>query len=695
MRVPPAQIGQNPCVVRRTLSRILLSVVAVLFLAGGPATAAPALEVAGISVIPHTQSADLRYRREPDPQLGARVQLFVRNVSPRPITLDASTPLRLRGQDPAGWLARGDWAWHDFPSAWPSNQLLLPPGGLTCWTFNGRGTHWGVGTTTDLETGRGEDTQRSTIRIDRPQVWISAVTFLSSNGSVSPDSLVFHVANGSDEAVTLRSCRLWVPDSNATWRALRPQNALTNLAAFPADRRIPAHDKGCARAVTRALPLTYAAVEVEVEDPAGKRRSLWAHLRIKRERFDISGGWVAAALGGSNTLQCVPYLKTLKRLHVDAGMHQEVSGYTDNPELFGEYPLRYMNRFQPLEHYDQDAMLPRLHAVEFLGEPQYGGGRPVPPMEVWRAFAPYQASRLATSVTHSEERIWRLYAGLSDFPHHDAYRVTAPAPDAWTKYDRWNGETLRWGAPLETIGDMCRSLRDLNRPMPVAYWSQGAHDGWDRVGGRQRTSPTPDELRSQAYHALASRITSLYWFNLSLKSLVKFRDLLQPITEVGREIRLLEGILLEGDAGHYSRTRKPDGSPDWDLATVCAPTGAALFALDLAYVPDRAEKVFQFGPPRPGTWRFPMPSYLRGVADVFRIDATGIQDARWERTAEGIMISGEATVAGIWIAAPDRGLRAKLGERLEQLRAAEIRIGFDPARNDADFDELRRLAGAK
>ncbi len=695
MRVPLAQICLDTCVVRRTLSGFLLSLVAALFLAGGPASAAPALEVAGISVTPHMQSAELRYRRNPDPQLGARVQLFVRNVSPRPITLDVSTPLRLRGQEPAGWLARGDWAWHDFPSAWPSNQLLLPPGGLTCWTFNGRGTNWGVGTTADLEIGRGEDTQRSVIRIDRPQVWISAVTFLSSNGSVFPDSLVFHVANGSDEAVTLRSCRLWLPDGNATWRALRPQIALTNLAAFPADRRIPAHDKGGARAATGALPLTYAAVEVEIEGPAGKRSSLWAHLRIKRERFDIGGGWVSAALGGSNTLQCVPYLKTLKRLHVDAGMHQEVPGYTDNPELFGEYPLRYMNRFQPLEHYDQDAMLPRLHAVEFLGEPQYGGGRPVPPMEVWRAFAPYQASRLATSVTHSEERIWRLYAGLSDFPHYDAYRVTAPAPDAWTKYDRWNGETLRWGAPLETIGDMCRSLRDLNRPMPVAYWSQGAHDGWDRVGGRQRTSPTPDELRSQAYHALASRITSLYWFNLSLKSLVKFRDLLQPITEVGREIRLLEGILLEGDAGHYSRTRKPDGSPDWDLATVCAPTGAALFALDLAYVPDRAEKVFQFGPPRPGTWRFSMPAYLRGVADVFRVDATGIHDARWERTAEGITIIGEATVAGIWIAAPDRGMRAKLGERLEQLRAAEVKIGFDPARNDGDFDELRRLAAAK
>jgi hypothetical protein len=40
-----------------------------------------------------------------------------------------------------------------------------------------------------------------------------------------------------------------------------------------------------------------------------------------------------------------------------------------------------MNRLQPFERYDTDAMLPRIHAVEFLGEPQYGGGKPVAPQE--------------------------------------------------------------------------------------------------------------------------------------------------------------------------------------------------------------------------------------------------------------------------------------------------------------------------
>jgi hypothetical protein len=40
---------------------------------------AAALILKGITVTPHVQSVELRYRREPDRSLGARVQLFLRN----------------------------------------------------------------------------------------------------------------------------------------------------------------------------------------------------------------------------------------------------------------------------------------------------------------------------------------------------------------------------------------------------------------------------------------------------------------------------------------------------------------------------------------------------------------------------------------------------------------------------------------
>jgi hypothetical protein len=463
---------------------------------------------------------------------------------------------------------------------------------------------------------------------------------------------------------------------------------------------IPAGGKGGFTVGTGVLPLSHGAVEVQVEmgGANGRTRSLWAHLRIKRETFDLGGGWVSDGLPGGNTLHAEPYLKTLRRMHVNAGMHQHVPGYSDTA-LYDRYPLKYMNRLQPLEQYDNDAVLRRVHAVEFLGEPQYGGGRPVPPQEVWAAFLPYEATRLPTSVTHSEERIWREYAGLSDYPHYDAYRVSAPAPDAWGLYDRWGGERIRWGAPLETIGDMTRSLRELNRPRPIAYWSQGAHAGWDRYGGRSRTSPTPDELRAQAYHALAHRITSLYWFNLSLKSLVKFPDLIEPITRVNREIRLMEDLLLEGDAFEYRR-ETASGQPAWDLASVSGPGGALLFALDLAYVPDPREKVFRFTP-RDGTWSFRLPPHLAKPAEVFRIDADGVHDVDAGFGSESgsgagagagfIRIRGRVEVAAIYGVATEPGLRERLRRRHAELVRFEEGTGFDPGRVGADLETLRGL----
>jgi hypothetical protein len=80
-------------------------------------------------------------------------------------------------------------------------------------------------------------------------------------------------------------------------------------------------------------------------------------------------------------------------------------------------------------------MLPRIHAVEFLDEPQYGGGRPVPSQQVFEAFAPYGPTRLPTSVTHSEETIWRYYAGLSDYPHFDAFEYRRELKETKPSWD--------------------------------------------------------------------------------------------------------------------------------------------------------------------------------------------------------------------------------------------------------------------
>ena len=665
-------------------ARLLLITALAGWLTPGKGVAMP-LELRGTVVIPHVQSAEMRYRREPDRGLGARVQLFLVNEGSSAITITPEIPVRLRGRTADELVAADEWAWHDFPSAWTNAPFELPPGALTVWSFNGKRTPWGTGTAADVAIA-GVTNHFTTVA---PALWLSAVTFLGDATNPFPNSLIFHVANRTDASFRLDACRLWLPADNHSWRALRPQPWSTNLLAFPSDGVIPAGDNGGALVATGPLPLTYAALEVRLAAADGKPVALWTHLRIKREAFDISGGWVNSTVSGRSTLTFEPFLKTLRRMHINTAHVADTPGYSDT-WLYERYPLKYFNKLEPVDHYDTQEMLPRIHAVEFLGEPQYGGGRPVPPMTVWRALAPYQNTRLATSITHSEERIWRDYAGLSDFPHYDAYRVSAPSADAWSKYDRWGGQSLRWGAPLETIGDMTRSLRELNRPRPIAYWSQGAHEGWEVYGGRKRTSPTADELRAQAYHALANRITSLYWFNLSLKSLLKFPDLIEPITRVDREIRMLEDFYLEGDAFSYLRIGR-DGHPDWDLSVLAGPQGALLFALDLDYKPDPVEKVFQFGPPREVRLGFRLPIYIGSPVEVFRVEADGIVAV--EHTARNglLEIRDRASRVAVYVATPDASLRASLEAKRQRLIAAEAALQFDPARNDADYQQLVQL----
>ncbi|MCE2811144.1 MAG: hypothetical protein LW850_12170 [Planctomycetaceae bacterium] len=387
------------------------------------------------------------------------------------------------------------------------------------------------------------------------------------------------------------------------------------------------------------------------------------------------------------------YLKTLALLHVNTGQIEEVDGFTNNAELYAKYPMKRFNRLADRQRYDSEALLPTIHAVEFLGEPQYGGGRPVPPQEVFDKLSPYEPWKLPTSVTLSEERTWRYYAGLSDYPHYDAYRVIAPAADAWNKYDRWNGASIRWGAPLETIGTMTRSLREQSRPASIAYWSQGAHDGWGGILSPRRGSPTADELRSQAWHGLGNGIMSLYWFNLSMKSLAKFPDLLDPIRRVGREIQLLRPILESGTAYDYERIIE-DSKLSWDLSSVVSQDSAILVANDLAYSIDDKTRTFQFAS-RSANLSFELPVWLSGPQapeslECFEIDAQGPKPVGYKLSEQRITIDAkDLKVVGIFIVTRDKSMRQRLAEHSQMLDEREKSLGFDPIGNPEDRKRLQ------
>jgi len=209
---------------------------------------------------------------------------------------------------------------------------------------------------------------------------------------------------------------------------------------------------------------------------------------------------------------------------------------------------------------------------------------------------------------------------------------------------------------------MTRSLRELNRPRPIACWSQGAHHDWNGYGGRKRGSPTPDELRLQAYYALASRITSLYWFNLSLRSLVAFPDLIEPMARVGREIRMLEEFYLEGDAVSHERILR-DGKPDWDLDVVA---GRAEHCCSRSISPTRPtprNESSSLARRATSLFRFRVPAYVSPVAEVFRIDADGLTQVGHTMDRGIVEIRDQASRVAIYVVAATPGERARIEAR--------------------------------
>lgn len=655
---------------------------------------APALSLAGTNVTPHQFSSELQWRRPAEPTLSARSELYVRNDSQE--TLRVGGPIRLDNATPSDLLKANALAWRD-PS-W-ENGFELPATALRVLRFNGQTGEWGTESNHTLSYTTDSQTRELPFDINTPVAWIESIGFLNTPESYRPTSMIVTLRNQSDQNLRLQKCQVWLPKDNESYQTLFPYKsfeypASEGLQTWSSTPIVPAKELFGLTIATDALPLTYMALEVVLtQEGTSEPIRLWGSMKIRPSTFDISGGWTANKVKDKMSMTNEEYLKTLALLYVNTGQIEEVDGFTNNPDLYARYPMKRFNRLGDRQRYDSEAMLPSIHAVEFLGEPQYGGGKPVAPQEVFDKLAPYEPWKLPTSVTLSEERTWRYYAGLSDYPHYDAYRVIAPAADAWNKYDRWNGASIRWGSPLETIGSMTRSLREHSRPASIAYWSQGAHDGWGGILSPRRGSPTPDELRSQAWHGLGNGIMSLYWFNLSMKSLAKFPDLIDPIRRVGREIQLLKPILESGTAYDYQRLVS-QGTPSWDLSSVVSQNSAILVANDLEYGINEKTRTFEFSN-RSASLQFKLPVWLGSPQDqlpldCFEIDAQGPKPIGYKIVDGRVTIEAkEVKVVGIYVVTRDKSLRQRLAEQATELDRREKSLGFDPIGNPEDLKRLQ------
>lgn len=634
------------------------------------------LDVVGVDIVPHTYSRELRYFRSPKEEIGALIRIYVRHRDP------AGQPLALgitfNGKPATHWLKKDAWSWYDLPENRPGYHLA--PGAMDVYTINAMSEDWAEGDTLqcaarNTATGTEEVFEITLAAID---VKLRQITF---PGEARAERCVVHVENGTESPIRVEALRFHGPSDTG----ITLLTEVTALTAFPADGAIPPLARGGVTAEFPPLPLARGVVEVVVRPAAGGAPwSLWASLMFKPDRFDIGAGWLHIPTPqGVNPLTQEPFLKLLRRLHVDTAHIEEVPGYTDTP-LAGKYPLRMMSELKDVAKFNADEWLPRIHGVDCLGEPQMGTS-PVACLDVLRHYA---QARYPTTLTLSEDKGFREYAGLSDFPHFDAYRVCAPAADSWFLYQRWEDGPVIWGAPLEGIGEMVRTLRVISRPLPVALWSQNVHEGWQDQFSRPRKSPTADEILVQAYQGLANGVTSFYWYSLQSDSMLTYRDTLATTARIGREMRLLQDFYLRADAYHHERVN--DGErPSWDLNVLATPDAAVLFAIDLAYRPDREKRVFTWPGPRALEARFAVPAYLGTAVNVFRVDADATHDVDWSQSVGAITLRDTVDRVGIYLASKEPALRERLNTRLSELKQAEAATGFDPIHNEADFEALR------
>jgi hypothetical protein len=178
-------------------------------------------EICGVTVTPHVVADSMMYRKPRDPDLAAKVQLFVKG---------SALPRLFDGKSPSDHLESGDWAWHDLGTAIQGTE-----DSLSVWTWNGKTSRWGIGNTCEVE---GVGLSKTSISIDSPQKWVSAITFLADEAESKPRQMIAHVVNNSEKSLEITSVRFWLPRSGATWQTLYSQEA------HAVDLQIPPGDRG-------------------------------------------------------------------------------------------------------------------------------------------------------------------------------------------------------------------------------------------------------------------------------------------------------------------------------------------------------------------------------------------------------------------------------------------------------------------
>jgi hypothetical protein len=367
-------------------------------------------------------------------------------------------------------------------------------------------------------------------------------------------------------------------------------------------------------------------------------------------------------------------------LHLNT-VNGNASAFFSDSVRAAKYEILKFAKLQDVDASNRPENLARIHAAEHFGEPQFSKR---PAQEIYSYYTSYRHSGYPTTLTLSHEPGFNRYAGVVDFPHFDAYRVTAPHADRWGEYTRYNEKNVRWGSPLETIGFYMRTLHRISAPNPVAAWTQGMSNDWSSRLRPGAGNPNDLEMRIQAYEAVANGALSLYWFNMSGKNIIKSRSSLREIRNINRELKIA-GELISLSVP-FSWTNK---FMDTDLNLLAGKDYAILFATDLKYCVSQNNQFLSSGT-RYMTMAFTIPSYLAGCRDVIKITHKGLVRLKASSERGSVAFADSVNTTGMYVLYnPGKiNMSEYLYSRLKQMSENETALEFNPVDNDRDFEKL-------
>ena len=634
------------------------------------------VEIVGVTVVPHFISGeipgygdDVAYNVK-----GSHIRIFIRNCD----SLAGILPqVRFNGLSGPELINSGIVSYCDVPEIRLINKITseIPPEAVDCYILNViDSTFYNNGITlsiTDTKTDRYTEKQ---ISITPPVFFASRIAFTSSEGSVFPDGFYMYLNNDSQKDITINDVIIWSASSYYSNHYWKVTVSPLGLNWYGSQGRIPSGDINGAYVKTGKLPFGEILVEVDYSSDATNHKMFYA-VKPMVINFDFALGWGVTYLANSEA-----YCKTMKYMHLNT-VNGGTEEFFNKKDLYEKYPVKTFSRLQEYSRTSIESVIKRIHGEEHFGEPQFDKK---PAQEMYNYYSFFRHSAFPSTLTLSHEPGFNAYAGVVDFNHFDAYRVVAPHADRWGQYDKYGEKNVKWGAPLETIGDYMRTLNRISYPNRVAAWTQAMSNGWNSFS--RVAYPNNLEMRIQAYEAVANGATSLYWFTLSGKHLKNHRFNLAEIQQINREIMVVGDMLTK--TVPYSWENK---FMDMDINVLAGPSFAALFAIDLKYNISKSNQFVSSGP-RTETMSFKLPAYLHNCNAAVKVTHNGVTSVDVSILNGSAIITDTYFMTALYILynSDKENMAGVLTENFNKLIQLENSYGFDPINNDTDWNALVR-----